>query len=152
APPAAPGREPPAAQRGHEPVVAERDRDGRAEAGHGAGRPQHDALRPPSPAPSEGADPAVRRMSDHRLRLMLAVSMGAFVIVIGRAVQIQGVDAASLSQKAVSQQRGETTLPGLRGSIMSADGQVLAQTQPSKTIVSSPKQVKNVSLAAAVIA
>jgi len=91
-------------------------------------------------------------MSDHRLRLMLAVSMGAFVIVIGRAVQIQGVDAASLSKKAVSQQRGETTLPGLRGSIMSADGQVLAQTQPSKTIVSDPKQVKNVSLAATVIA
>ena len=91
-------------------------------------------------------------MSDHRLRLMLAVSMGAFVIVIGRAVQIQGVDAASLSRKAVSQQRGETTLPGLRGTIMSADGQVLAQTQPSKTIVSDPKQVKNVSLAATVIA
>ncbi len=91
-------------------------------------------------------------MSDHRLRLMLAVSLGAFVIVIGRAVQIQGVDAASLSQKAVSQQRGETTLPGLRGSIISADGQVLAQTQPSKTIVSDPKQVKNVSLTAAVIA
>jgi len=91
-------------------------------------------------------------MSDHRLRLMLAVSMGAFVIVIGRAVQIQGVDAASLSKKAVSQQRGETTLPGLRGSIMSADGQVLAQTQPSKTIVADPRQVKNVSLTAAVIA
>jgi len=91
-------------------------------------------------------------MSDHRLRLMLAVSMGAFVIVIGRAVQIQGVDAASLSRKAVSQQRGETTLPGLRGTIMSADGQVLAQTQPAKTIVSDPKQVKNVSLAATVIA
>ena len=91
-------------------------------------------------------------MSDHRLRLMLAVSMGAFVIVIGRAVQIQGVDAASLSRKAVSQQRGETTLPGLRGTIMSADGQVLAQTQPAKTIVSDPKQVKNVSLTATVIA
>ena len=91
-------------------------------------------------------------MSDHRLRLMLAVSLGAFVIVVGRAVQIQGVDAASLSQKAVSQQRGETTLPGLRGSIMSADGQVLAQTQPSRTIVSDPRQVKSASLTATVIA
>ena len=91
-------------------------------------------------------------MSDHRLRLMLAVSLMAFVVVVARAVQIQGVDAASLSQKAVSQQRGETTLPGLRGSIISADGQVLAQTQPSKTIVSDPKQLKNVSLTAAIIA
>ncbi len=91
-------------------------------------------------------------MSDHRLRLMLAVSIMAFVVVILRAVQIQGVDAASLSKKAGSQQRGEVTLPGLRGSIISADGQTLAQTQPSKTIVANPRQVKNVSLTAAVIA
>jgi cell division protein FtsI/penicillin-binding protein 2 len=91
-------------------------------------------------------------MSDHRLRLMLAVSMMAFVVVILRAVQIQGVDAASLSKKAGSQQRGEVTLPGLRGSIISADGQTLAQTQPSKTIVANPKLVKNVNLTAAVIA
>jgi cell division protein FtsI/penicillin-binding protein 2 len=91
-------------------------------------------------------------MSDQRLRLMLAVSIMAFVVVILRAVQIQGVDAASLSKKAGSQQRGEVTLPGLRGSIISADGQTLAQTQPSKTIVANPRQVKNVSLTAAVIA
>jgi cell division protein FtsI (penicillin-binding protein 3) len=91
-------------------------------------------------------------MSDHRLRLMLAVSLMAFVVVVARAVQIQGVDAASLSQKAVSQQRGETTLPGLRGSIISADGQVLAQTQPSKTIVSDPKRLKNVPRTAAIMA
>ncbi len=91
-------------------------------------------------------------MSDHRLRLMLAVSLMAFVVVVARAIQIQGVDAAGLSQKAGSQQRGETTLPGLRGSIISADGQVLAQTQPSKTIVSDPKKLKNVSATAAIIA
>ena len=91
-------------------------------------------------------------MSDHRLRLMLAVSIMAFAVVILRAVQIQGVDAASLSAKAGSQQRGEVTLPGLRGSIISADGQTLAQTQPSKTVQANPNLVKNVSLTAAVIA
>lgn len=94
----------------------------------------------------------MRRMADHRLRLMLAVSLAAFVVVLGRAVQIQGVDAASLASKAVSQQRGEKTLVGLRGSIVSADGQVLAQTQPALTIVSTPKELQNVSLDAAVIA
>ena len=41
----------------------------------------------------------MRRMSDHRLRLMLAVSLAAFVVVVGRAVQIQGVDAAALTQQ-----------------------------------------------------
>jgi cell division protein FtsI (penicillin-binding protein 3) len=94
----------------------------------------------------------VRRKADHRLRLMLAVSLVAFVVVVGRAVQIQGVDAAALAQKAVSQQRGTTTLVGLRGSIVSADGQVLAQTQPSRTIVSNPKQLKDPHRAAVVIA
>ena len=91
-------------------------------------------------------------MADHRLRLMLAVSLAAFVVVVGRAVQIQGVDAASLAGKAVRQQRGETTLVGLRGSIMSADGQTLAQTQPSRTIVSNPKQIRNAKLTAVTIA
>jgi cell division protein FtsI/penicillin-binding protein 2 len=91
-------------------------------------------------------------MADHRLRLMLAVSLAAFVVVIGRAVQIQGVDAASLASKAVKQQRGETTLVGLRGSIVSADGQVLAQTQPALTIVSTPKALTDVHLDARVIA
>jgi cell division protein FtsI (penicillin-binding protein 3) len=94
----------------------------------------------------------MRRMADHRLRLMLAVSIAAFVVVIGRAVQIQGVDAASLASKAVQQQRGETTLIGLRGSIVSSDGQVLAQTQPSLTIVSDPKELGNVHEDAIVIA
>ena len=96
----------------------------------------------PSPRSRAREGAARKRMADHRLRLMLAVSLAAFVVVVGRAVQIQGVDAASLTSKAVQQQRGETTLVGLRGSIMSADGQMLAQTQPSRTIVSNPKQIK----------
>jgi cell division protein FtsI/penicillin-binding protein 2 len=91
-------------------------------------------------------------MSDHRLRLMLVVSLAAFAVVVARAVQIQGVDAAALTAKAAQQQRGETPLLGLRGSIVSADGQVLAQTQPSLTIVSAPKLVKNVRATAVTIA
>jgi cell division protein FtsI (penicillin-binding protein 3) len=94
----------------------------------------------------------MRRMSDHRLRLMLVVSLAAFAVVVGRAVQIQGVDAAALTRKAVQQQRGETTLVGVRGSILSADGQVLAQTQPSKTIVANPKELTDVRGTAIVIA
>jgi cell division protein FtsI (penicillin-binding protein 3) len=93
----------------------------------------------------------MRRMSDHRLRLMLVMSLLAFVVVVGRAVQIQGVDAAALTLKASTQQRGETTLVGLRGAIISSDGQVLAQTQPSTTIVSDPKQLRNVRATAVAI-
>ncbi|HEY6779850.1 MAG TPA: hypothetical protein VI111_02795, partial [Thermoleophilaceae bacterium] len=91
-------------------------------------------------------------MSDHRLRLMLVMSLIAFVVVVGRAVQIQGIDAASLTRMAATQQRGETTLVGLRGAITSSDGQVLAQTQTAKTIVSDPRELRNVRATAVAIA
>ena len=94
----------------------------------------------------------MKRMSDHRLRLMLVMSLLAFVVVVGRAVQIQGVDAAALTRMAATQQSGETTLVGLRGAITSSDGQVLAQTQPSTTIVSDSKKVRNVRATAVAIA
>ena len=82
------------------------------------GRPEHDALcEHAGPPPPPGSAP-MRRMSDHRLRLMLVMSLLAFVVVVGRAVQIQGVDAASLTRMAATQQRGETTLVGLRGAII----------------------------------
>ena len=83
------------------------------------------------------------RLADRRLRLMLALSLAAFATVVARAVQIQVVDASALSRKAVSQQRGVEILPGWRGSILSDDGQVLAQTQWAKTIVADPKQLKD---------
>ena len=65
------------------------------------------------------------RMADRRLRLVLALSLAAFAVVVLRAAQIQVVDAAALSKKAVSQQRDVRRLPGLRGAILSANGQHL---------------------------
>ena len=61
------------------------------------------------------------RMADRRLRLVLALSLAAFAVVVLRAAQIQVVDAAALSKKAVSQQRDVRRLPGLRGAILSAE-------------------------------
>ena len=83
------------------------------------------------------------RLRDHRLRLMLAVSVAAFTIVIGRAIQVQGLDAASLRARAVSQQQNVIIVPGLRGTIYSADGQVLAQEQPAVDIVANQPLVKD---------
>ncbi len=94
----------------------------------------------------------MRKMADHRLRLVLALSLAAFAVVVLRAVQIQVVDAAALSRKAVSQQRAVVTLPGLRGSILSADDQHLAQAQPSKTIVVDKDRLQHPHHAATVIA
>jgi cell division protein FtsI (penicillin-binding protein 3) len=94
----------------------------------------------------------VTRMADRRLRLVLALSLAAFAVVVFRAAQIQVVDAAALSRKAVSQQRDVQTLPGLRGAILDAKGQHLAQEQTSKTIVANTDQLRRPQRAAVVIA
>ena len=94
----------------------------------------------------------MRKMADRRLRLVLALSLAAFAVVVLRAAQIQVVDAAALSRKAVSQQRDVVTLPGLRGAILSADGQHLAQEQSSKTIVVDEGRLRHPHHAAVVIA
>ena len=91
-------------------------------------------------------------MADRRLRLVLALSLAAFTVVVFRAAQIQVVDASALSRKAVSQQRAVVPLPGLRGAILSADGQHLAQEQTSKTIVADKLQLRHPHHAAVVIA
>ena len=92
------------------------------------------------------------RMADRRLRLVLALSLAAFAVVVLRAAQIQVVDAAALSKKAVSQQRDVRRLPGLRGAILSANGQHLAQEQSSKTIVANKSELSHPHRAAVVIA
>ena len=93
----------------------------------------------------------MRKTADRRLRLVLALSLAAFALVVIRAAQIQVVDAAALSRKAVSQQRQVEPLPGLRGAILSANGQHLAQEQASKTIVAE-KDLPKAHHAAVVIA
>jgi cell division protein FtsI (penicillin-binding protein 3) len=93
----------------------------------------------------------VRKTADRRLRLVLALSLAAFALVVIRAAQIQVVDAAALSRKAVSQQRQVEPLPGLRGAILSANGQHLAQEQASMTIVAE-KDLPKAHHAAVVIA
>ena len=44
----------------------------------------------------------MKRTADRRLRLVLALSLAAFALVVIRAAQIQVVDAAALSGKAVA--------------------------------------------------
>ena len=94
----------------------------------------------------------MKRTADRRLRLVLALSLAAFAVVVIRAAQIQVVDAAALSRKAVTQQRDVVVLPGLRGAIVSANGQHLAQEQQSETIVVDTKALQRPHGAAVVIA
>src|SRR5262245_46574599 len=75
-----------------------------------------------------------------------------FGIVIGRAVQIQGVRAESLVDGARKQQRVTITIPVTRGSITDRNGHPLAQQVVAKTVMVHPAEVKDPELTATYIA
>jgi cell division protein FtsI (penicillin-binding protein 3) len=80
---------------------------------------------------------------DRRLRLILGLSVAAFLVVVLRAVQVQAVDGSALAARAVQQQQNLLTVPGLRGTIFSADGQPLAQEQPAVDIAANQRVVRD---------
>ncbi|MGZ4481192.1 MAG: peptidoglycan D,D-transpeptidase FtsI family protein [Gaiellales bacterium] len=94
----------------------------------------------------------MKRLPDQRLRLILALSGAAFAVVIGRAVQIQVVEAQSLASKARAQQQGVETISTRRGTILDRHGQPLAQDQPAVDLWAYPAQVRNPLSTAAYIA
>jgi cell division protein FtsI (penicillin-binding protein 3) len=72
--------------------------------------------------------------------MLLAI---AFVLTLfgGRLVQLQGMESASYRRLANSEQLHSLTLPGLRGTIYSADGQELAMTVETYTVTADPEQM-----------
>jgi cell division protein FtsI/penicillin-binding protein 2 len=94
----------------------------------------------------------VRSLPDSRLRLAMILAVIGFGIVIGRAVQIQGVRADSLVDGARKQQRVTITIPVTRGSITDRNGHPLAQQVVAKTVMVHPVEVKDPELTATYIA
>jgi cell division protein FtsI (penicillin-binding protein 3) len=94
----------------------------------------------------------LKALGDHRLRLILALTMAAFAVVIVRAVQVQAFDGPALAARGVSQHQLKILLPGLRGTIFSADGQPLAQEQPASDVAVDQREVKDVTGTAAALA
>ncbi len=92
-------------------------------------------------------------LGDHRLRLIMAVTLLGFAAVVGRAVQVQAFDASSLAAQVVNQQQQTNPIPAQRGSIFSADGRTLAAEQLASSIVVSDRSlVKDRRLTAVAIA
>lgn len=83
----------------------------------------------------------MRRSTDRRLRLLIAAGLLGFAVIAGRAVQVQVVDAQSLSARAPTVQIRQPITAG-RGTIYSADGKVLAVEIPAVTIYADPRQVR----------
>jgi cell division protein FtsI (penicillin-binding protein 3) len=88
------------------------------------------------------------RLIERRIGLLFAAFLLCFLVVVGRALWLQGVQGSSLASQAVSQQTETLTVPGLRGSLLDRRGSELAASEDAATIYATPYQVKNPPLAA----
>jgi cell division protein FtsI (penicillin-binding protein 3) len=80
---------------------------------------------------------------ERRIGLLFAGFLLCFLIVILRAVWLQGVQGAQLASEAAYQQTEVVEVPGLRGSMLDRFGNPLAVSEDAKTIFATPYQVKN---------
>jgi cell division protein FtsI/penicillin-binding protein 2 len=92
------------------------------------------------------------RLIERRIGLLFAGFLLCFLVIVGRAFWLQGVQGAKLASEAVSQQTETVTVPGLRGSLLDRSGNKLAFSEDAATIYATPYQVKNPPAAAAKLA
>ena len=83
------------------------------------------------------------RLIERRIGLLFAGFLLCFLVIIGRAFWLQGVQGGALASEAISQQTETVTVPGLRGSLLDRDGHELAASEDAATIYATPYQIKN---------
>src|SRR5471030_300095 len=83
------------------------------------------------------------RLIERRIGLLFAGFLICFLVIIGRAFWLQGVQGAQLASEAISQQTETVMVPGLRGSLLDRRGNELAASEDAATIYATPYQVKN---------
>jgi cell division protein FtsI/penicillin-binding protein 2 len=88
------------------------------------------------------------RLIERRIGLLFAAFLLCFLVVVGRALWLQGVQGSSLASQAMSQQSETIVVPGLRGSLLDRRGNELAASEDAATIFATPYQVKNPPVAA----
>jgi cell division protein FtsI/penicillin-binding protein 2 len=92
------------------------------------------------------------RLIERRVGLLFAGFLLCFLIIVGRAFWLQGVQGGALASQAVYQQTETVTVPGLRGSLLDRRGNELATSEDAVTIFATPYQVKDPPRAAARLA
>ena len=83
------------------------------------------------------------RLIERRIGLLFACFLLCFLIIVGRAFWLQGVQGSTLAAEALSQQTGVVTVPGLRGSLLDREGNELAGSEDAANIYATPYQVKD---------
>jgi cell division protein FtsI (penicillin-binding protein 3) len=89
---------------------------------------------------------------NRRLRLLLAVLLVGFAVLLGRAAWLQAVQAGSLSQLAAKQHRASVIVPAARGTIFDRTGAQLAIGEQATTVYADPRQVRDPRLVASAAA
>jgi cell division protein FtsI/penicillin-binding protein 2 len=92
------------------------------------------------------------RLIERRIGLLFGCFLLCFLVIIGRAFWLQGVQGAQLSSEAAFQQTQTLVVPGLRGSLLDRRGNKLASSEDAATIFATPYQVKDPPQAAAKLA
>jgi cell division protein FtsI (penicillin-binding protein 3) len=92
------------------------------------------------------------RLIERRIGLLFGGFLLCFLVIVGRAFWLQGVQGAQLASEAVSQQTQVVDVPGLRGALLDRRGNKLAASEAASTIYATPYQVKNPPAAAAQLA
>jgi cell division protein FtsI (penicillin-binding protein 3) len=82
------------------------------------------------------------RLIERRIGLLFAGFLLCFLVIVGRAFWLQGVQGSKLASEAISQQTDVVTVPGLRGSVLDRQGNELAASEDAATIYATPYQVK----------
>src|SRR5205085_900451 len=81
------------------------------------------------------------RLSNRRIRLLVALFSLVFAVTLGRAVWLQAVRAHALSRLAASQQKEEVTIPAGRGALLDRTGVQLAIGEQATTVYADPQEV-----------
>jgi cell division protein FtsI/penicillin-binding protein 2 len=92
------------------------------------------------------------RLIERRIGLLFGGFLLCFLLIVGRAFWLQGVQGASLASQAAYQQTEVVKVPGLRGDLLDRSGNKLAASEDAATIYATPYQVKNPPAAAARLA
>jgi cell division protein FtsI (penicillin-binding protein 3) len=83
------------------------------------------------------------RLIERRIGLLFGAFLLCFLVIVGRAFWLQGVQGSTFASEAISQQTETITVPGLRGDLLDRRGNKLAASEDAATIFATPYQVKN---------
>ncbi|HEX8671149.1 MAG TPA: penicillin-binding transpeptidase domain-containing protein [Longimicrobium sp.] len=78
-----------------------------------------------------------------RQKLLLVSFVVAAMLVVGRAVQLQGFEGAEWKAEAASQQQARVPLPARRGAIYDRDGVPLALTRETYEVAVAPAEIRD---------